>query len=77
MTTNDEIIDKEDERLGREKEEDNLFGYQSVNRMLNEARTEERQMCIEKLREMKKTTKEYWVINEAIAKLSKKSGEKI
>jgi hypothetical protein len=40
MTTNDEIIDKEDERLGREKEEDNLFGYQSVNRMLNEARAD-------------------------------------
>ena len=38
MATNDEIIDKEDERLGREKEEDNRFGYQSVNRMLNEAR---------------------------------------
>ena len=40
MTTNDEIIDKEDERLGREKEEDNLFGYQSVNSMLNEARAD-------------------------------------
>ena len=40
MPTNDEIIDKEDERLGREKEEDNRFGYQSVNRMLNEARAD-------------------------------------
>ena len=36
----------------------------------------ERQRCIKELRDMKKTTKEYWVINEAIAKLSE-SGEKI
>ena len=40
MTTNDEIIDKEDERLGREKQEDNLFSYQSVNRMLDEAKAD-------------------------------------
>ena len=40
MTTNDEIIDKEDERLGRVKKEDNLFGYQSVSRMLAEAYAE-------------------------------------
>lgn len=40
MPTNDEIIDKEDERLGREKEEHNLFSYQSINKMLDKARAE-------------------------------------
>jgi seryl-tRNA synthetase len=50
----------------------NMVGKYWSNKAKERIEKDERQRCIEELRDMKKTIKEYWVINKAIAKLAEK-----